>query len=218
MARITTIGNPSERILGRLGGRKKRNTIPSYDRILAVNRANFSRHAQCWPFLATQRAILSKMKSIQLPALTSRAPGGQSVCIGMSMSCGSSKAEREKKRRRRRMKRGGNSEKNKVDIWSRGKSEKIDPSSKQAGRFASLGDCFGATVKYGINVPLHRGSRTVFPPPPPLSTLFFPPSCPNNVERSIFFPRVNLRRTFRCYWSKRGGVMRSVTRREKAGQ
>lgn len=158
------------------------------------------------------------MKSIQLPALTSRAPGGQSVCIGMSMSCGSSKAEREKKRRRRRMKRGGNNEKNKVDIWSRGKSEKIDPSSKQAGRFASLGDCFGATVKYGINVPLHRGSRTVFPPPPPLSTLFFPPSCPNNVERSIFFPRVNLRRTFRCYWSKRGGVMRSVTRREKAGQ
>lgn len=128
------------------------------------------------------------MKSIQLPALTSRAPGGQSVCIGMSMSCGSSKAEREKKRRRRRMKRGGNSEKNKVDIWSRGKSEKIDPSSKQAGRFASLGDCFGATVKYGINVPLHRGSRTVFPPPPPSPPYFFHRAAPTTWRDQFFFP------------------------------
>lgn len=124
-------------------------------------------------------------------ALTSRTPAPSQLhnpfAQARSMSRGSSKAGGKKRRRGRGRIKRGNSERNKVDI----------------DRFASLGDCFGATVKYGINVLLHRGSPTLFPPPP----YFFHRAAPQRREIN-FSPVVTpwLRRTFPCYWSKRGNV------------
>lgn len=123
-------------------------------------------------------------------ALTSRTPApSQPIRLHKHARCRAVPQKRGGKKRRRgrgRIKRG-NSERNKVDI----------------DRFASLGDCFGATVKYGINVLLHRGSPTLFPPPP----YFFHRAAPQRREIN-FSPVVTpwLRRTFPCYWSKRGNV------------
>lgn len=173
----------------------------------SVNRANFSR---CWPFLATWRAILSKIKShghstCRINVTSTRRP----IRLHRGSMRFLKSREKKKEGKEEEEEEGSNvAETAKRIRWISGRvvSRKIDPASKPAGRFASPGDCFGATVKYGINVLLHRGSRTVFPPPPSLHLIF---STELLQQRSIFSPcNPWLRRTFRCYWSKRGGVMR----------
>lgn len=90
-------------------------------------------------------------------------------------------------------------------------NRKIDP-RQLLGRFSSPGDCFGATVKYCINVLLHRGSSTVYPP----SSLFFLPlffarvATLGPASRDQFFPVNGVTRgnhrcagRFRRCWSKR---------------
>lgn len=181
--------------------------VRSHSRLIAL----IFRAPRCWPFLATWRAILSKIKShghstCRINVTSTRRP----IRLHRgSMRFLKSREKKKEGKEEEEEEEGSNvAETAKRIRWISGRvvSRKIDPASKPAGRFASPGDCFGATVKYGINVLLHRGSRTVFPPPPSLHLIF---STELLQQRSIFSPcNPWLRRTFRCYWSKRGGVMR----------